>query len=719
MKKIFSIFYRDFKKIFTNKAAILVIVGICFIPSLYAWITLKANWNPYVNTGNVPIGVVNEDTGTIVNGKIMNVGDQVIGELKNNHDVGWKITTVEAGTGELKDGKYYALIVIPKNFSQDLATLTTANPVRPTITYTVNDKTNIIATKITEVANEQLTNQITDNFVKAVNQQAVTLANALGEKLRKSEPVLNQLKVVMDSADTKISEIKGNINNSSESATQLASYLDMMKNDLPQITGQINSLQSVVEASKSLISSTQNNVNSVASSISSNTPNITNVDNQLSALIGQLQALNDTAGDNTSQKKIIDNALALTTKFTGIIDENINLLQGINNVFNNPIITANIKQLNDVKGLIANEQTQLSAIKTLLDSGTAKAEDINTKLTALKTASGNLVSSTNSLTSNIYSQVVPTVNTVSSNLTQGLNNANSLLESSKSIVPQLQSLANFGISTSDMTVSKANELKDKINGFKTTLDELQSKAGEVNDADLNKMIDMLSKNPEQISSFLSSPINVKQEEVYGNFAFGVGIMPFYTVLAIWVGALLLTSLFTVEAKNNEDQKPNQLQVHFGKMLFFLVISFIQTTIVTLGDKFVLGFDPYNMWLMMGIAWLCSFTFTMIIYTLVSLFGSMGKALCVVIMVFQVAGSGAIYPIQTNPEIFRKLEFLWPFKYALDGFREAIAGPIWSYVQNDVIALLIFAGIFFLLGFLKPILHKQTHFMEKKFKESGL
>lgn len=719
MKKIFNIFYRDFKKIFTNKAAILVIVGICFVPSLYAWITLKANWNPYVNTANVPIGVVNEDMGTIVNGKIMNVGDQVIGELKNNHDIGWKITTVEAGTSELKNGKYYALIVIPKNFSQDLATLSTANPIRPTISYTVNDKTNIIATKITEVANEKLTNEITDNFVKAVNQQTITLANALGEKLKTSEPVLNQLKSVMDSADSKISEIKGNINNSSKSATELANYLDMMKNDLPQITGQINSLQSVVEASKSLISSTQNNVNSVASSISSNTPNITNVDNELSGLIGQLKDLNDNAGDNTSQKAIIDNALAVTNKFIGVIDKNINLLQGINNVFNNPIITANIKALNNVKGLIVNEQTQLNGIKTLLDSGTAKAADINEKLTALKTASSTLVSSVNSLTSNIYSQVVPSVNNISSNLTNGLNNANSLLESSKSIVPQLQSLASFGISTSDMTVAKANELKSKINGFKTTLNELQEKAGQVNDEDLNKMIDMLSKNPEKISSFLSSPINVKQEEVYGSFAFGVGIMPFYTVLAIWVGALLLTSLFTVEAKNNEDENPNHLQVHFGKMLFFLVISFIQTTIVTLGDKFILGFDPYNMWLMMGIAWLCSFTFTMIIYTLVSLFGSMGKALCVVIMVFQVAGSGAIYPIQTNPEIFRQLEFLWPFKYALDGFREAIAGPIWSYVHNDVIALLIFAGIFFLLGFLKPILHKQTHFMETKFKESGL
>ncbi|WP_297519015.1 YhgE/Pip domain-containing protein [uncultured Clostridium sp.] len=719
MKKIFKIFTKDLKKIFTNRAAILVIVGICFIPSLYAWITLKANWNPYVNTANIAIGVVNEDMGTIVNGKIMNVGDQVMDELKTNTSIGWKPTTVEAGDAQLRDGKYYALIIIPKDFSQDLASLTTANTMRPTIIYKVNDKTNIIATKITEVANEQLTNQITDNFVKAVNEQTIALGNSLGKKLKTSEPVLNQLKSVMDSADTKISEIKGNINNSSESATKLSNYLDIMKHDLPQITGQINSLQSVVEASKSLISSTQNNVNSVASSISSNTPNITNTNNELSNLIGQLKQLSDTAGDNSSQKAIIDNAIGVTNKLIAAVDKNINLLEGINNQFKNPIISAGIQKLNDVKALIVAEQNQLSSIKGLYEKGEAKAADVNAKLTGLQTMNTNLMNSVTALSSNMYSSVVPTVNNLSSNLTQGLNNANSLLESSKSLVPQLQSLANFGISTSDMTVSKANELKTKINGFKNTLDELQEKAGQVNDADLNKMIDMLSKNPGKISSFLASPINVKQEEIYGSFAFGVGIMPFYTVLAIWVGSLLLTSLFTVEAKNNEEDKPNHLQVHFGKMLLFLTLSFVQTTIVTLGDKFVLGFSPYNMWLMMGIAWLCSFTFTMIIYTLVSLFGSMGKALCVVIMVFQVAGSGAIYPIQTNPEIFRQLEFLWPFKYALDGFREAIAGPIWSYVQNDVISLLIFAGVFFLLGFLKPLLHKQTHFMETKFKESGL
>ena len=719
MRKIFSIFTRDLKKIFTNKAAIIVVLGMCFIPSLYAWITLKANWDPYVNTANVPIGVVNEDKGTIVNGKILNVGDQVIEQLKDNHNIGWKFTTVEEGNEELKNGDYYALIVIPKDFSQDLASLTTANPVKPTVIYKVNDKTNIIATKITEVANTKLTNEITDNFVKVVNEKAITLANDLGEKLKTNEPVLNQLKTVMDSADTRISEITKNINNSSASATELANYLDLMKNDLPQITGQINSLQSVVEASKNLISSTQTNVNSVASSISSNTPNITNVNNELGTLINQLKQLSENAGDNTNQQAIINDALARTNKLLEDINKNITLLEGINKIFKNPIITANINKLNNIKKLVISQQDRLNTIKALYESGTATSESINDKLTELQNASNSLVNGISDLTSHIYSDVIPTINTISSNLTQGLNNANSLLESSKSIVPQLQSLASFGISTSDMTVSKANELKNKIDGFKVTLNKLQEKAGSVNNEDLNKMIDMLEKNPEKISSFLASPINVKQEEIYGSFAFGVGIMPFYTVLAIWVGALLLTSVFTSEAKNNEDEKPNQLQVHFGKMIFFLVISFIQTTIVTLGDKYVLGFSPYNMWLMMIIAWLCSFTFTMIIYTLVSLFGSMGKAICIVIMVFQVAGSGAIYPIQTTPEIFRKLEFLWPFKYALDGFREAIAGPIWSKVYEDVIALLIFAGIFLALGFLKPLFHKTTHFMETKFKESGL
>ncbi|MGL5635209.1 MAG: YhgE/Pip family protein [Sarcina sp.] len=718
--KIFRFLGRDLKKIFKNKAALIIIIGICFIPSLYAWITLKANWNPYVNTANIPIGVVNEDFGTVVKGNIVNVGDQIVDQLQNNHDIGWKFTTIQQGDEGLKNGEYYALIIIPPDFSKDLATLVTSSPIKPTITYKVNDKTNIIATKITEVAKNQLVTQINDNFVKVVNQETIELANDLGQKLQENVPVLNQLKTVMDQADTRIGQIKNNVSQSSESASQLSSYLGMMKNDLPQITGQINSLQTVIEASKNLISSTQSSVSSVASGISSNTPALTNLNDEMGKLVSGLKQMNDSASDNTGQIKIIDNVLGISNKFLNIVNNNIKLLESINSVFNSQIIEANIKQLTQVKNLVLNEQEQLNNMKSLLEQAKPNADQINEQLSKLQGVSNNVVSSTNDLVNNLYSQTIPTINQIAGNLNQGLDNANSLLDSTKAIVPQLQSVANFGINTSNNAVEKASELQGKINQFKDTLNTLQEKANSINQKDLESMINMMSTNPDKIASFLSSPINVQQEEVYGNLPFGAGIMPFYTVLAIWVGSLLLTSLFAVEAKDFEDgTKSNILQKHFGKMLLFLILSFIQATIVTLGDKYVLGFSPQNMWLMMIIAWVSSITFTIIIFTLVSLFGSVGKALCVVIMVFQVAGSGAIYPIQTNPEFFRRIEFLWPFKYALDGFREAIAGPIWQYVYNDLIALGIFVLIFLILGLFKPLFHRTTEFMENKFKQTGL
>ena len=108
-----------------------------------------------------------------------------------------------------------------------------------------------------------------------------------------------------------------------------------------------------------------------------------------------------------------------------------------------------------------------------------------------------------------------------------------------------------------------------------------------------------------------------------------------------------------------------------------------------------------------------------IFTLVSLFGNVGKAIAVVIMVFQIAGAGGIYPIQTNPKIFEVLQPLWPFTYAIDGFREGIAGPIWSDTISDIKMLCIFGIIFFVLGIFKKFIYKVTMFMEHKFKESGL
>jgi putative membrane protein len=243
----------------------------------------------------------------------------------------------------------------------------------------------------------------------------------------------------------------------------------------------------------------------------------------------------------------------------------------------------------------------------------------------------------------------------------------------------------------------------------------------LNDKNLNTLIDLMEMSPGKVSDFLSSPIKVKEIDIYNMETFGVGLTPFYTVLAIWVGGLLASSLLSVEhtAFDKDKHRLTLIQNHFGKMLLFLAISIIQAMIVTLGDKYLLGVKPADMSLMMGFAILSGICFTTIIFTLVSIFGNVGKAIVVVMMVFQIAGSGGIYPIQTNPRIFGILQPLWPFTYAIGGFREAIAGPIWNNVRDYAITLLLFTGLFSLFSILKKPFRRITEYMDHKFRESGL
>ncbi|MDU2158276.1 YhgE/Pip domain-containing protein, partial [Clostridium sp.] len=147
MKMLFKIFKRDLFKIKKNYAAIVIVIGLCIIPSLYAWINILACWDPYANTGNLPVAVVNKDEGAVINSKEINVGEQVIENLKENKSIKWEIIDEWQANNALNQGTYYAIIEIPQNFSNGLVSLTTSNPKKPNIIYKVNEKANAIATK--------------------------------------------------------------------------------------------------------------------------------------------------------------------------------------------------------------------------------------------------------------------------------------------------------------------------------------------------------------------------------------------------------------------------------------------------------------------------------------------------------------------------------------------------------------------------------------------
>lgn len=721
MRKVFKVFRNDLRNIAKSPVALFIVTGLCILPSLYAWINIKACWDPYSNTGNLPVAVVNNDEGAMFNGNFINVGDEVVDSLKDNDKMGWVFEDEWQANNGLNEGKYYAMIEIPAGFTRGLTSLAGTDPQKPNIIYKVNEKANAIATKITNAAKESVAREIKANFVETVNEKAFEKLNTVGGEIQTHKPQVLQLNDILTGSIDELEKVKNHINDANGNSASLQDYLRKVQNDLPVLTDQINTLQKATNTSKNLIMSTQQTVNSLSGNLNNDIMQIQTTNKKVQALITELKELNNVAGDLAQIIKDANAIDKLLGTMDDIIDTSMKVLEGLNDLKASGSISEFVDTLRHLKETIENGRTNAGNISSSVENGTATKEHINEMLDILSNTSNEISTQVVSASNAFYSGVIPTLNSVGNGLTTGLTNADGVLDSIKVIVPQLNALSKFGVATSTVAIDEGNRLNEKLTTFQEDLDKLTDKTKDLTEENLNDILDIMEKDPEEMASFISSPIQLIEEEVYDAGIFGVGLTPFYTVLAIWVGALLSCALLAVECEEEfkEKEKINLWQEHFGKMLLFLTIVIIQGTIVTLGDVYILGVNAADLPLMLGFTVVTAITFTIMIYTLVAMFGNVGKAIAVIIMVFQIAGAGGIYPIQTNPEIFGRMQFLWPFTYAINGFREAIAGPIWESVNDNLYALGIFAVGFLVLVVLKRPIHKLSHAMDHKFRESGL
>lgn len=712
MKKIFRIYLRDLKHITTIPAAFIIIAGLCLIPSLYAWVNIQACWNPYVNTGNIPVAVVNKDEGASINGKFTNIGDEIVKSLKEDHNIGWEFTEEWQGNYKLNEGKYYALIEIPSDFSKDLASLSTKDPQKPNIIYKANEKVNAIATKITDVAKDKLVEKIKSNFVDTVNKEAFSFLTSLGVKLEDNKPQIIELKETLDSTAGNLKKIDSYVKEASTHANNLKKYLRNTKGNLPLITKEVNDLKSVVNNSRDLTLVTQSNINNASQNLSNNMNSINNMNSKLQSQINNLRNLNNN-GSNEDLQKVIDPMLNTISSMKGNID---NLISGLEKIDSGKVEnTTNL--LSKLKEMLNLESEKIESIKSLIGDNSGK-DRINAQIDSLSDLSNTFNSKLNIISGSFSSDIPEVFNSVGNVMVSNSGDMNNVLDSINVLVPQLNALSNFGISSSNLAIKQSENIAKQLEKFEKDLDTVIEKTNILTDKNLDKLISTLDENSKEIASFISSPVNVKTEELYKAGIFGVALMPFYSVLAIWVGALLATSLLTTECEELEGEHTNLVQKHFGKMLTFITISLIQSLIIAIGNIFIFQ-APESVPLLFVFTIASSILFATMIFTLVSLFGNIGKAIAIVIMVFQIAGSGGIYPIQTNPKIFEVLQPFWPFTYAIDGFREAIAGPSMDAVYHDLLMLFLFFILFLALVVFKKTFHNATEFVNEKFKESGL
>ncbi|QLK86832.1 YhgE/Pip domain-containing protein [Staphylococcus sp. 17KM0847] len=258
MKQAFKLFVTDLKKISKAPGALVLLVGLAILPSFYAWFNLEATWDPYSNTGNIKIAVVNEDNGDMVRNKKINVGNKIEETLKKDDHFDWQFVSREKANKGVYRGKYYAAIYIPKGFSHQITGTLRKDPQQAKVTYKVNQKLNAIAPKMTDAGTSEIVKKANENFDKTVTKVLLEEADRLGIKLEDQVPTYNKIRDGVEAAYEALPKIEKfrkaiiyvdenqgtidnyanqfrNLNNYKDEAVEAAERLNQLNASIPAI----------------------------------------------------------------------------------------------------------------------------------------------------------------------------------------------------------------------------------------------------------------------------------------------------------------------------------------------------------------------------------------------------------------------------------------------------------------------------------------------------
>lgn len=721
MRTIFTLFKRDLRSIFHSRPVWITLLAFCLIPAIYAIPNIKASWDPYskANTSRLPIAVVNGDQGSRINGRSIDVGKQIVTQLKQSKDIHWVITNSWQGNNGLDQGKYYALIEIPNDFSSKLGTLTTTNPQKPNIIYKSNEKLNPAATKITGQAKDSLTEQVRDNFIKISSKAALKEMNTAGETLNTHKPQILQIRTSLLDAIKTIKKTQGYLGQVNNDSKDMQQYLSTVKNDIPKISNQITDLQKVVSHGKSLTSATKTTLAATKNDLADGLADLQTDNQQLSSLASDLR----TSSANPSSS-LIKTEIAQSQTVTNTILDHLNnalrLADIINNIFPSNRTTSLVRSISQAKKTVRQQQRNLTNLKSKAAAGSSK-QTLSRLAAKIARTSEQLDRNIDAANTSFNDSVSQNLANLNNTLTTGMSGDDQILQSLRSLIPQLNALANAGTSISKLSISRAKQIHSRLTDIQAKLNDLNDQTKFINEKNLDHLINLLAENP-QAANLLSSPITLKQADLYNMGKFGYGVTPFYTTLSIWIGILLLTTIISWKyrsKKNERFPRANLIEKYVGKLLLYLSISLTQTTFTMLGELLILGIRPVSVLAMLATAYTATIVFTIMMYTLVYMFGNVGKVISVLLMIIQLFGTGGIYPLETIPPYLAALAPYLPFTYAIQGFREAIAGPIPSVFWHSLLVLSGFAIAFLLIAPLRRVFQKPIAELENGFHQSKL
>ena len=714
IKNIWTIYKEDLKRIFTNYAALIVILALCILPSLYAWFNIKASWDPYGQqaTSQIKIGVINNDKGTEFNGKLINIGDQVVDQLKENDLMGWQFVDEAEGEKALEEGTFYATITIPDNFSKDITSLVTSDVKKGQIIYRVNEKINAIAPKLTSKGATGVQENINQTIVETVSGILFEAGKGLGLEIQ--ETVLPQLSHVYDQLEELISKF-GDMNSLVQTAhnggIQLKDLIASIQTDLPLIETTITSAKTTITSLESFMDTSKSALSDFMPTLKNDLLLIQTIADELNTYVSQIEEAILSGSDKAPE--LIENLITKVESTQSLVQSFVKVLESFNK-FPAGRFDELISQLQGVNGELDKAKDFLQQLHDTTVNG---GEPNLTVLNNIKTLLSSVSSTASAIYNRFDSAIVPSLNNVIDQAYSTATNVLQVLKEAEAKLPDVASLLNTAYEGADKGIDAIEYINSKLPEAENKVREVTAKLGDINESQsLQEVLTLLQEAVTERQNFMSSPVDLVEETIFPMHNYGTAMTPFYSVLAQWVGMTLLISMLSVHAKG--EYRPSE--EYFGKFLLFATIALVQGLIIALGDLYLLNIYCVNPGLFIVGILFTSITFTFIVYSLVSVFGNVGKVVSIILLVLQVAGSGGTFPIQLTPKFFQIINPFLPFTYAISFARESIGGVVENVLAKDIIIMCIYSvGAVLISLFLKKPINKLLQGFAEKFEESGL
>ena len=711
MKTIKKIFFTDVKNLAKNLFALIIAIGVCFLPALYAWFNIYSNWDPYGNTGNLQLAAVNLDQGyTDENGEFKNTGEDIMDELAGNDKVDWQfVDSADEAIEGVESGKYYAALVVQNNFTYNMYNMFVNTTEEPTLIFYQNQKKNPVANKISDTIVTTVQSNINEEFVKVMTKTIFEDVNDMYDDIEE-EGGVDAFIDKLDNLNNNLIDYQKTIDDVIKGNAVLSSNIANATDDVEDLEGRTkNSAGGLSEAGGSLQQS-QNTLNAYKDQMNLTIDTMLTMLNTMENQLKQAQL----SGDIDQMADVCEQTLKDTKQLNKDITA---ISQSIADQNNNQDVVDTLQQLSDAVDAL-QKILEKANIDGQYDSVSQQIKDAEASMISdIDKAIANITSTRNT----INNQLVPQLNTCVDNLEDVIGNASTIMNNMSGVLNSMGSV--FGslqttLSTSDKSLEKTKEALSKISDKLTkAIDKARSVQ---EDERVEALVDTLTGDPDMYGEFFSEPVEIESVAVYPIENYGSAVAPFYTVLSVWVGVIIMAAIIKVKVTKSKYPDATPTQLFFGRSLFFIAMGQVQTLITVLGDLFILKIQCVHPFLFWVVGALTSLTFTLLIYALVYSFGDVGKAIAVVVLVLQIAGSSGTYPIELLPEFFQKVYIFFPFPYAINAMRECICGLYEADIVVYLLKLLTFLVVGLVVGlWIRIPFEGLNHYMEERMEDTEM